>query len=1326
MKNMREQILKGNRVLENGTYVELQPSVVERNQGARWFAVIRDSRVMSGQLLMNYCETNCQALQHGEIARVYVESILRVGPGPHIPFSDVPTSTPKSSSERPKLQSASRHTGNGRKQECDTDCSPLKRQRDSGLKPTPPKEQRVGTAPADNVESIIRVSAGQGRLFEDVPHVAATSAPHTPTKNQGSFSPLKLPQSNPAAATPKAPSVAGASSTGKRPRQHVIVEETSQSPLTRSPQPSAITPSQHEKEMQEIETGIERATRNNVEALNQFRAASKKLTDAGWKRCKTVEQRVACSNIEHPDYHVVEIPRDGKCAYHCLLRILEAEHFIQPPATPQELRQVLATYARQQAPPPEYDKGQHGGIWANAEYLPLEEPLESTYGGEAALAVFVQVYDVTIHCHAPESRDAIQTFKGSSPGARGYHMLQTYSWKSWQVVEKKDPKTNVIAKTYKHHYGGDHWQLLEPRDRPQALKKLNFQSLLQSAASAASTAPKSFLVPDAVSQRQDLEPKRLTFGASAQSGEAAALPSFTLCAATEVKYPPCVHFMLREVSGRKTFVRNPIFTSDTNSPRFVTVKGTHFLEDYFGDTFRLVYPSSVQQLLYAFPDLDESNRSFFMSLGIGADLDPYTLQNTFRSHALRLPKNSVDQSVIQTLQPGFVVNWRVLQWCWPAQLDAFRIHVLESGNMFVFESPGSHKKHDMILRFENQRYTLLHAMEGATAEQSMQNIPRRQLTLNKMVQCQDMRTFDEFCDANFFLSAALEGSEPNEHELDSMWKEAVDAAGLQYEENSEKWLTFPAGLPPATLANVDGSLRGTSWKQLQQALLSALESDAASCEATLRSRTMRSPPRAALSNPRPNLGDVTFMDAGSESGKGLYRMMSDKRITHVAGVELQHAWYTASCDIMTYLRKLFKAKNFRMPAVTIVRSCMAADIPELTYLYSIARIMWMNNYVFHKVEYFAAKRNSAAPLPLIKGCRDLTTNAAFRFSQAYSGVTYIAVHQPQGFLDEWNYTCFKPFNTRVTWGAQECKVTIIRHIQQLDITQEGKGTKTKIRYALPIPNREELQLWDDNLKKWSQLIPTLYNAISEETFHTDNLARKLAKHNKPSNEGGPIELSDGDEYVQDSSFQDAEPASSASQLTQQMPSARFGETGPVHWPLLLTLTDSNWLPDTIMFAYLNLLKDQFPTIMFLDLTSSVKRKAFRSRKVVVGYMNLKACHWIAAKLDMTQNLATIEDSLYATFQHEHGAVFEKLQQLANKAGHRQELQRFTVDVPDQRNTNDCGVFACLFQLYMAQSVITRNTTLKYDTKPTARIMRKRIFTDLLAGKITPLSIKDEQ
>jgi len=813
-------------------------------------------------------------------------------------------------------------------------------------------------------------------------------------------------------------------------------------------------------------------------------------------------------------------------------------------------------------------------------------------------------------------------------------------------------------------------------------------------------------------------------------------PSFTLCAATEDNYPAYVHFMLREVSGTKRFVRNPIpdtsnFTWYYNNLRIVTLKDMHFLEDCFGETFLKVYPSSVQQLLYAFPVLDETNRSFFMCLGIGANIDPYTLQHTFRSHARRLSKDRVNQNEIQTLEPGQVVNWRVLQWCWPAELDAFRIHVLDSNEMFVLESPGSHQKQDLILRLERKGYTLLHAIEGATAQRLLKKVRSTKLSLrhetNQTLRCQMMGNYDVFFNTRCFVSAALQGSEPSEDEIVSMWKEATVAARLEYDETSEKWVNKPAGLQPQTLSSTDGSLRNPSWKVVQQKLLSALESDAASCDAIQRTRTMQSPPRAS-STPRADLGDVTFMDAGSESGKGLYRMMSDKRITHVAGVELQQAWYNASCDIMTYLRKLFKAKNFRMPAVTIVCSCMVADIPELTYLYSIARIMWMNNYVFHKIPYFAAKSNNkSAPQPLLRGVQDLTSNAAFRFSQAYSGVTFIAVHDPAGFSNEWNYTCFKPFNVRVTWGETACEVTIIRHIQQLHITQEDMGHKT--RYALPIPNREELQLWDDNLKKWSQLIPTLYTAVSGERFHSDNLARRLArdatlaKHNRPSNKGGhkdPVQLSDDEECVQDSSAT----ASSASKLTQHMPSARFGETNPVHWPYLLTLTDSNWLPDTIMSAYQNLLQNQFPTIWFLNLKSSVNRRHFRSRKVVVGFMNLNACHWIAAKLDMTQNLATIADSLYASFQQEHDAVFEGLQQMANTAGHGQQLQRFTVNVPDQRNTNDCGVFACLFQLYMAQVIITRNTTLKYDTKPTARVMRKRIFTDLLAGKITPLSIKD--
>ena len=1339
---MREEVLAGRRVLDNGTYVELQPGAAAKTSGIRWFAAIVDGRVArDGQITVQWCEDDCQKLTANHIARVHIESI-------------------------------------------------------------------------------IRVSAGQGRPFEDVPlsNVAATSAPHTDVTNQTrpSSTPPKRTHLDTAqagasaqirvqSATPKSSSVAqmDASSAGKRPRQSPLQRTTAAGDINVSANTPSVNPAKkvdsassaetnphhkpgsiHERETHNIVASIEKDTKRDAKSLKQFQDANKLLEHAGWSRCRTAEKGMAsCPNIMHPSYSLKHMPRDGHCMYHCLLDILKAERVRGAPKDEKELRKQLARFVENQVPPEGEDKGEYGGLYtSDSVYIPLEESLLTSYGGESTLAVFVLLYGITLHCHAPECSSSVRIHQGDEQDANEYHLLQTLSWKAWTVIEKTDPITKKKTISYERNYIGDHWQLLEPaskklqcaevsqtkgnpasavsaaatahnyagdhcevlkpRSNTGPSKRLQFEpEPASSAASAAATVPRtmrsniapmklqfsaiatsSAVSAAATAPKQEpqsrrveaLAPQQLKFGDPVQSAtpirHAAASPSFTLGGfATGDIYPASVHFMLREVSGRKTFVRNPIpapWSLMHNRLRMCTVTDMHFLEDYFGETFRIVYPSSVQQLLYAFPELDESNRSFFMSLGIGADLDPYTLQHTFRSHALRLPKDSreVDQSIIQTLKPGFEVNWRVLQWCWPPALDAFRIHVLDSNQMYVLESPGTHNKLDMILRFHDHRYTLLHAIEGATAEGLMRRVPCHHLRLshgtNHKLQCLDMRTFDAFFDQKCFVSAALQGSEPSEDELNMMWKEATVAAELEYDDHSQKWITLPAGLPPPTLGNTDGSLHTTSWKQLQQKLLGALESDAvsalksdaASCEAPYRQKNLQSPPRSASANSGcANSGDVTFMDAGSEGGKGMYRMMSDKRIKHVAGVELQQAWYDASCKIMAHLREVFKAKNYRMPAVTIVRSCMVADIPELTYLYSITNLAWMNNFVFNKVQYFAATRtNKSAPQPLLHGCRDLTTNAALRFSRAFSGVTYIAVHNTDGFLPKWNYTCFKPFKARVTWGETECNVTIIRHLnpQQHEITEEDMGQKT--HYALPIPNREELQLWDDNLKKWSQLIPTLYKVISEESFITDRLRGEQANDarldqerrvEKTTNKKTKvIHTSSDDEPVKEWCFDDAIAKSSAAHLTQVMPSATNAD-----WTTLVRLTDSNWLSCDILVPYKELLKQQFPGILFIDLKANIKRQ-LQSRPVLVGYMNLNDNHWIAAKLDLTQNLAAIADSLHETYKHEHRAVFERLQSMATLAGHQQQLRCFTVDVPNQRNTNDCGVFACLFQLYMAQTV----------------------------------------
>jgi hypothetical protein len=449
---------------------------------------------------------------------------------------------------------------------------------------------------------------------------------------------------------------------------------------------------------------------------------------------------------------------------------------------------------------------------------------------------FTNMYNVTVHVHAPETVANIETYQGSTAEAHEYNILQTLGWKEWHTDKNKN---------FVRSWGGDHWQVIEVNNcREMALSKgLGGSAAQASTAKTAAKRPLPRLSKMLDFRNCDVGQRKMNDTISAaisaapeeqkqakQTGSVLGLPpgtasapllasthapapapaapekkiqakqsgspSFTLCAATEDKYPAYVHFMLREVSGTKRFVRNPIpDCSKYGSPmhnnlRLVTLKDMHFLEDCFGETFLQVYPSSVQQLLHAFPVLDETCRSFFMCLGIGANIDPYTLQHTFRSHARRLSKDSVDQNIIQTLDPGKVVNWRVLQWCWPAELDAFRIHVLDSHEMFVLESQGSHQKYDMILRLERKGYTLLHAIEGATAQRLMQNVRSTTLSLrhetNQKLRCQMMGTFDVFFDTHCFVSAALQGSDPSEDETVSMWKEATARAGLEYDENTEK------------------------------------------------------------------------------------------------------------------------------------------------------------------------------------------------------------------------------------------------------------------------------------------------------------------------------------------------------------------------------------------------------------------------------------------------------------------------------------------------------------------------------------------------------------
>ena len=204
--------------------------------------------------------------------------------------------------------------------------------------------------------------------------------------------------------------------------------------------------------IQSIVARIKRGTNNDAKALKQFDDANKLLERAGWSRCQTMEEGFPRQNLMHPTYSVKPIPRDGKCMYHCMLAILEAELETSAPKSATDLRDMLAQYAENQEPPEGIQKGKYGGVFADDEtYLALEEPIRGTYGGEAALAVFVQMYGITVHCIAPESNASEVVHKGDGKSTNQYYMLQTLSWNTWTKIKTYDLKKKETITSYERN-----------------------------------------------------------------------------------------------------------------------------------------------------------------------------------------------------------------------------------------------------------------------------------------------------------------------------------------------------------------------------------------------------------------------------------------------------------------------------------------------------------------------------------------------------------------------------------------------------------------------------------------------------------------------------------------------------------------------------------------------------------------------------------------------------------------------------------------------------------------------------------------------------------
>jgi Ulp1 family protease len=151
------------------------------------------------------------------------------------------------------------------------------------------------------------------------------------------------------------------------------------------------------------------------------------------------------------------------------------------------------------------------------------------------------------------------------------------------------------------------------------------------------------------------------------------------------------------------------------------------------------------------------------------------------------------------------------------------------------------------------------------------------------------------------------------------------------------------------------------------------------------------------------------------------------------------------------------------------------------------------------------------------------------------------------------------------------------------------------------------------------------------------------------------------------------------------------------WTDLLSLTDKIWLPTQIIEAYMKLLETEFVTVTYVnwnDLPDPKEAKFLRDSrvkklvktKISIYFMNLSNSHWIAVKMDLIENYVAIADSLFNTFQHLHNDIFSNMAAIAKAIGCDQALNCYSIRVPDQSNSVDCGVHTCLYMLYMSQNV----------------------------------------
>jgi Ulp1 protease family, C-terminal catalytic domain len=843
------------------------------------------------------------------------------------------------------------------------------------------------------------------------------------------------------------------------------------------------------------------------------------------------------------------------------------------------------------------------------------------------------------------------------------------------------------------------------------------------------------------------------------------------------KFTLGINIMLRSVSHKHTWYQIPkvvvahwdlsvvtIGTTAKNDgfPVF-KYKGASFIDNDYGMQF--AYPSWIQSVLHSF-DMNETYRCFYLALGIATSIDPFMLQCLFRMHSKLVARNADNileflrdedhagahiamelEEVTKVLQPNEYFDSSLLRFFWPEEFNNFRIVIISTRGKnhyeTVFHSANmSSSAKTVYLKFQSDHYTHLTLITGDLTHETSSWLLHE---VCPEIQCPSIKSLvfksEDHDDA--YIAGVIAGNLPSEEQVSALWLRVTQKAGLSADAATSKWVN---GLPPGTSTSdhlQHGSLVASSWNDVRESLIQQHFKPTSSRVSRASTRNYTSPVRLPSDAVMHMQRDVplVFLDVGSEAGTGLLKMLHDSRITHAAGIELQHPWYALSVQLFKDLRTEFVQHGYRMPEISLFSSCMMSSKPALQYVYASASIVWMNNFVFDKAPYFNNKKKrggslederdaSNAPLAFLKmsdpARTSLSANAAYTFSTRFTHSTCVAVFCGNYFAEVFDYKTVKELPVSATWGVwQKIGVTIVTHHQHGSIA-------SGIRFRCV--SHQDACLWNHCMKLWGCSLARAYELLKQLKWHK-NQSRPVSGTGKMQRSGSVhLASSSDDESCVEFDKVDHERVTELEAELSKFPS---GCDSKVSLQALSTLQPTYLVRSDIMIEYMRLIQKHYVNITthsntclrFKELMSL--RISDQMSRFALLHMPLETCpiilclnsgiHWQAFKVDPIAKYIASMCSLNDPLKKSALQILTVLSSIVPEA---KSYRHFSVSVPNQNNGTDCGPLCCMFMLFLAENDVTAATKLEYETKSTAQQFRLRIFADIANGKLTPLVHKE--